>query len=232
MTLKALNYFLGALISLAIIMILLLTTVKAVAIKDLEFYREQYVENNVYASIAISEDDLMDVTTQLINYMDGKRDNLSITTTIDGEEKEFFNQREKDHMVDVRNLISSGKKLRIALIGIIVFLLAILKRLKAPIIKVVSKSAVVTISVITVGGGILGYTISRDFTKAFTIFHEILFTNTLWILDYSTDRLLNMVPEIFFINIAIKIGIIFLFMVLIFFAISLMFVIKSRRKGV
>lgn len=230
--LKALNYFLGVLISLAIILILLLTSVKAVAIKDLEFYREQYVENNVYASIAISEDDLMDVTTQLINYMDGKRDNLIVIATIDGEEKEFFNQREKDHMVDVRNLITSGKKFRVMLIAFVAFLLALLKSVKAPIVEVISKCAVVTVSVITVGGGTLGYTISQNFTKAFTIFHEILFTNTLWILDYSTDRLLNMVPEIFFINIAVKIGIIFLFMVLIFFAISLMFVIKNRRKSV
>lgn len=230
--LKALDYFLGVLISLAIIIILLFTSVKAVAIKDLEFYREQYIENNVYASIAISEDDLMYVTTQLIDYMDGKRDNLTVITTIDGEEKEFFNQREKDHMIDVRNLVTEGKKLRIALIGILIFLLALLKKLNAPIIKVVSKSAVFTISFITVGGGVLGYIISRDFTRAFTIFHEILFTNTLWILDYSTDRLLNMVPEIFFINIAIRIGIIFFWMVFIFFVISLMFVIKSRKKNV
>lgn len=230
--LKALNYFLGVLISLAIIIILLLTSVKAVALKDLEFYKDQYNRNNVYANIEISEDDLMDVTEQLINYMDGKRDNLTAITTIDGEEKEIFNQREKDHMVDVRNLITSGKKLRIMLIVFVAFLLALLKKLKAPIVEVVSKSAMVTVAIVTAGGGILGYIISKNFTEAFTIFHEILFTNTLWILDYSTDRLLNMVPEIFFINIAVKIGIIFLFMVLIFFAISLMFVIKNRRKGV
>lgn len=232
MKLKALNYFFGVLISLSIIIILLLTSVKVAALDDLEVYRRQYIENNVYANIEISEDDLMYVTAQLINYMDGKRDDLSVITTIDGEEKEFFNQREKDHMVDVRNLISGGKKLRILLIGIVVFLLALLKRLKAKIIEVVSKSAVFTISIITVGGGILGHIISQNFTKAFTIFHEILFTNTLWILDYSTDRLLNMVPEEFFIYIAIKIGVTFLFMVIIYFISSVLGVLIERKKTI
>ena len=232
MSLKTLNYFLGVLISLCIIIILLLTSVKMVALEDFKFYRMQYIENNVYESIEISEDDLMFVTRQLINYMDGKRNDLSVITTIDGEEKEFFNQREKDHMVDVRNLIAGGKQLRIMLIVIAVFFLALLKKLKAPIVYVVSKSAVFTIAVITVGCGMLAYLITQNFTKAFTIFHEVLFTNNLWILDYSTDRLLNMVPEIFFINIAIKIGIIFFCMVFIFFVISMMFVMKSRKKDV
>lgn len=228
--LKALNYFFGVLISLAIIIILLLTSVKLIALKDLEFYREQYVENNVYSSIAISEDDLMYVTTQLINYMDGKRDNLSVITTIDGEKKEFFNQREKDHMVDVRNLISGGKKLRITLLGVVVILLALLKKLKAPIVEVISKSGVVTVAIVTVCGGILGYLISQNFSEAFTIFHEILFTNTLWILDYSTDRLLNMVPEIFFINMSIKIGVTFLFMVMLYFISSVISVVAEKKK--
>lgn len=230
MILRALNYFLGVIISLSIILILLLTSVQNVALRDYEFYRSQYIENNVYANIAISEDDLMDVTEQLINYMNGKRDDISVITTIDGEEKEFFNQREKDHMVDVRNLITGGKKLRIMLIGIVVILLALMKWLKAPIVKAVSKSSVVTIAAVIVGSGILGYIISRNFSQAFTIFHEILFTNELWILDYSTDRLLNMVPEVFFINIAIKIGVTFLFMVMVYFIISVLSVLIERKK--
>ena len=107
-------------------------------------------------------------------------------------------------MVDVRNLIMGGKKLRIFLIGMVIVLLVLEKALKAPVVEVLSKSAVVTIIVAIMGGGLLGYLISRDFTKAFTVFHKVLFTNNLWILDYSTDRLLNMVPEIFFIHMAIK----------------------------
>lgn len=232
MILKVLSYFFGVVISVAIIIIFLLTSVQLVAFRDLDFYRNQYVENNVYANIPVSEDDLMDVTKQLINYMDSKREDLVVITTIDGEEKEFFNQREKDHMVDVRNLITSGKKLRIILIGVVAILLAFLKWLKVPIVKVISKSSVFTIAAITVGGGILGYIISRNFTEAFEVFHEILFTNTLWVLDYTTDRLINMVPEVFFINMAIKIGITFFSMTLLFFIISLILVLKGRKKTI
>jgi integral membrane protein TIGR01906 len=230
MILKALSYIFGITISVAIIMILLLTSVKIVAINDFEFYRNQYVENDVYSNIAVNEKDLMYVTTQLISYMDGKRGDLSIIVNVAGEEKEFFNQREKDHMVDVRNLVAGGKKLRIMLIGIVALLFILMKALKLPVKNTISKSAVFTISAVTIASCILAYIISRNFTDSFIVLHEILFTNTLWVLDYSTDRLLNMVPEIFFINMAIKIGVIFLCMVFIYFIISLIFVLKGRKK--
>lgn len=229
---KVLNYVLGVFFSLAIILILLLTTVQLVALKDLNFYKNEYINNNVYENISISEENLMYVTQELINYMDGKREDLRIITVVDEEQKEFFNQREKDHMVDVRNLIIGGKKLRMTLIGISILLLAVMKVFKAPIRHMVPRSVVATISVVTICGGILGAIISKDFTKAFTVFHEILFTNTLWILDYSTDRLLNMVPENFFIHIATRIGIMFGCMILLVFIVSLIFILKGRKKNV
>lgn len=37
--------------------------------------------------------------------------------------------------------------------------------------------------------------ISTDFTKYFIMFHHIFFSNDLWILDPSTDMLINIVPE-------------------------------------
>ena len=44
-----------------------------------------------------------------------------------------------------------------------------------------------------------------DFNKYFTIFHEIFFNNDLWLLDPNVDRLVNIFPENFFYDIAIRI---------------------------
>ena len=41
-----------------------------------------------------------------------------------------------------------------------------------------------------------------DFSSAFTFFHEVLFTNDLWLLDAQTDLLVRLLPEQFFIDIA------------------------------
>ena len=87
---KALNYVFGAFISVAMIIVLLLTSVEVIAFKDLNFYKNQYVENGVYSNIAISEENLMDVTKELLRYMEGKRDNLLVITIVNGEQKEFF----------------------------------------------------------------------------------------------------------------------------------------------
>ena len=51
--------------------------------------------------------------------------------------------------------------------------------------------------------------ISTDFTKWFTVFHHIFFDNDLWILNPATDRLINIVPEPFFIDTALNIAVIF-----------------------
>lgn len=52
----------------------------------------------------------------------------------------------------------------------------------------------------------LGLLIRIDFTKYFTYFHLLFFDNDLWILDPQRHVLIQMLPETFFRNTAIKIG--------------------------
>ena len=49
-------------------------------------------------------DDVMDVTEEMMAYLRGDREDLVVWTTVNGEKQEFFNDREKAHMVDVQNL--------------------------------------------------------------------------------------------------------------------------------
>jgi integral membrane protein (TIGR01906 family) len=43
-----------------------------------------------------------------------------------------------------------------------------------------------------------------NFNYVFTVFHEILFTNDLWLLDPRTDNLIRMMPEGLFMDIALR----------------------------
>lgn len=52
---------------------------------------------------------------------------------------------------------------------------------------------------------VLGALIASDFTGAFIAFHHLFFTNDLWILDPSVDMLVNIVPEGFFLDTAVRI---------------------------
>ena len=71
---------------------------------DKAFYRDQYAKNEVAENIGINEVELEKATAVLLDYLEGKRDDLSVFATIDGTYQEVFNTKEKDHMIDVQVL--------------------------------------------------------------------------------------------------------------------------------
>ena len=74
---------------------------------------------------------------------------------------------------------------------------------------------------------------SSNFTAAFNRFHEIFFDNDLWILDPATDLLINIVPEGFFVDTALRIGLLFGGSMLVLLAASLIITVRGAwsRKG-
>ena len=75
---------------------------------------------------------------------------------------------------------------------------------------------------------LLGIVISTDFTKYFTIFHQIFFDNDLWLLDPATDLLICIVPEPFFVDTALYIGLLFAALLLAVLAVSTVY---ARRRS-
>ena len=49
---------------------------------------------------------------------------------------------------------------------------------------------------------VLGIAMAVDFNRAFILFHHLLFTNDLWLLNPMTDVLIQMFPEVFFSDMA------------------------------
>ncbi len=47
---------------------------------------------------------------------------------------------------------------------------------------------------------VLGFLVALDFEKAFVIFHQIVFRNNYWIFDYTTDPVISILPESFFMH--------------------------------
>ena len=75
--------------------------------------------------------------------------------------------------------------------------------------------------------------ISTNFTKYFILFHKIFFSNNLWILNPDTDRLINIVPEPFFIDTAIRIVAIFFGMIVCVYIIcSILLKLGIKKTGV
>ena len=167
----------------------------------------------------------------MMTYLRGNRADLVVDTVVNGEEREFFNDREKAHMVDVQNLFIGGLWMR--RIALLIFALAVVAMIKMKVDwkRLLPKSFLIGLGAfvgITAGAGLL---FMSDFNKYFTMFHEIFFDNDLWLLDPGTDLLIRMLPEGFFMDMVVRIGIIFLILLLLGVVISIIALWKQRNKN-
>ena len=118
------SYCLGIVAALSIIFVILITSVEVVVYSD-SYFQKEYSKYNISENTKISQEDLMYVTNEMMDYLVDKRDNLdNIVVKINDVSKEFFNEREKAHMFDVKFLFVKAMELRkncivIALITII-----------------------------------------------------------------------------------------------------------------
>lgn len=195
----------GILIAILIILVTFLTVIDWAAF-DLNFYRREYEKLNIPESTGMNQDDLLKVTQELLDYIRGKREDLMVVAPVHGQERQVFNQREIDHMVDVKDLFSLGFRLRWISLGIIIILIGLLIGFRGKrSIRDLATSYLLVLSILIILGLILMGFILVDFTKVWDQFHYIFFTNDLWILDPRTDILIQMVPEQFFFDMVVRI---------------------------
>lgn len=165
------------------------------------YFEWHYEQRNVTQTTEMSLEDLMIVTVEMLDYLEGQRPNLDMTATIAGEDQEVFGQREKAHMVDVRDLYLGFRTLRrIGSVVVILTLLAGWFFSKETLYYVLNRVKYIVPSLLLVVGAV-GLLFATDFNKYFTLFHHIFFDNDLWLLNPKTDILINMVPETYFYSI-------------------------------
>ncbi len=183
---------------------IVISSIELTAYGDMNFYKTEYEKYNVLDTVGMSMNDLMDVTREMMSYLHGNRADLVIETTINGEKREFFNEREKLHMADVRQLLLNALRVRnLSAAAALILLLSGLflhKKTLSLFLSTLFRSILATFAGILIFILLAGLIVSRNFTYYWTIFHEIFFTNDLWLLDPATDLLINIVPEGFFMD--------------------------------
>lgn len=227
---KYLHNLLGILCGFALMIALLITSVEAVTYWTPGYYEREYTKYHVLEDVNMEMDDLLDVTHEMMAYLRGSREDLHVPTIVGGQPREFFNDREIAHMEDVRGLFLGGLALRRICLVIIVVCCALLAALKADIRRVLPKMICVGTVLFFLVLAALAAIISTDFTKYFIIFHEIFFSNDLWMLDPRTDLLINIVPEPFFVDTAARIALTFAGCVAATFAACVAWLRHLRRK--
>ena len=227
---KLLHNVLGILCGFALMIILLITSIEAVTYWTPGYYEKEYAKYGVLNDVHMEMDDLLDVTDEMMAYLRGSREDLHVPTIVDGQPREFFNDREIAHMEDVRGLFLGGLALRRISLGLIVACGILLLLLKADIRRVLPKMICIGSALFFAVLAVLTGIISTDFNQYFIMFHHIFFNNDLWMLNPDTDLLINIVPEPFFMDTAARIAMTYGISVLAVFAICFIILYYYRKK--
>ncbi|PKM95671.1 MAG: TIGR01906 family membrane protein [Firmicutes bacterium HGW-Firmicutes-1] len=195
--------------SLTLFFVLLFASVNII-VYNMDYYKWHYEKRDIDINTGMEMNDLVMVTEKLLNYLKNDDDNLNMKKLINGKVEEVFGDREKSHMVDVKKMSVAATATRNygAILVIAIITLAYINNKKL-FLYILSSIKYVFIGTTAIVLGI-GALLLIDFNKYFTIFHEIFFTNDLWLLDPQTDILINMVPEVFFFNTAMLVILLFL----------------------
>ncbi|MGI5885510.1 MAG: TIGR01906 family membrane protein [Candidatus Spyradocola sp.] len=192
------------LLSMALLGVFICTTSRS-------FYAYEYEKYGQAETIGISDEGLMRVTNALLDYLWGTRDTLDMQAEIGGQLREVFTQREKDHMVDVRNLVMLARTVMVAafVAGASLFVLAyFLGKKQKGGVRAAGIGYLAGAGSLVLGTAAIVFLAMQDFTGVFIRFHEIFFTNDLWLLN-ADDMLIQIVPEPFFADCAALIAAVF-----------------------
>lgn len=170
------------------------------------YYMESFNKYNVVETSGKSMDGLGIIVDDIILHLKGRGGDELLNP--------HFNEKEVLHMRDVQDLFDLARFIKYSgiIVGLIIIAYFLYKKEYMWLSKTLFYGPFVTYGLLIV----LGLLVSTDFNKYFTYFHLIFFTNDLWILNPKTDLMIQMLPEPFFMGIALRIVLsFFLFMSII-----------------
>ena len=183
-------------------------------------YEYNWTRNQISQNTGIKIDQLNQVSDQIKDYFRDDQVKLEVLLQQPGKEVlNLFNQKEIDHMVDVKNLIKTTILFeRAGLILLIIFFVFYLFREGyISFYKNLKRIMLVSFLIWSILLFLIVFGMIVDFNYTFTLFHKIMFTNDLWILDPNSDFLIMIYPQRFFLEISAAIIILFILINLIIF---------------
>lgn len=217
--------------AVSFIIVLLVTSFQLVLYADLSFYEKEYAKYNVLEAVNMEMKDVLYVTDEMMDYLIDKREDLVVVTTVGGEEREFFNDREKAHMADVKNLFMGGLMIRRIALALTVISIAISVITKQKVKLIIPRAFEIGTAIFGVLVLIFGILAYNNFSELFVQFHLLFFDNDLWILNPATDLMINILPEGFFFDTVKAIVLVFITLLVLMLGISIFADMKFRKNN-
>lgn len=184
---------------------------------DNSYYREKLPGYNITGALSIHE--------KVISFVTGK----------DSELPQQFNERERQHLLDVRNIVGISKTALYVLL--LLFILLLLT--SAFILKVNNYIANFIGKVLIYGGflaimlaSMLFFLVNSDFSSTFESFHNLFFKQGTYTFDPAKELIVKLYPEQLFMDLGLKISkwIIISSAAVILLGILLLFKSKNKKN--
>lgn len=206
---KVVHWVIGMIFSFSLIAALLFTSCEIAIYSDFDVYEREYEKYDVLSELDMTMDDAMYVTHEMMDYLRGDRETLSVVTDVDGKRQDFFNQQDRFHMSEVRGLFLGGMAIRAGACVSMVVCIILLLLMKADVRRILPSSYLIALAAVGLSLAVAGAMALVDFNAVFVMFHHLFFDNDLWIFDPAEDYMIRMLPEGLFADMAARIGVIF-----------------------
>ena len=227
---KKLQWCAGIILGFSIIAALLITSFEIAMYSDFSVYQEEYEKYDVLSDLDMTMDDVMYVTHEMMDYLRGNGDTLSVITTVEGREQDFFNEQDRFHMAEVRDLFIGGLNIRLGACAAVVLCIVFLLISRADIKKIIPRSYWIALGITGIAVALIGLAAVVVFNAVFVQFHHIFFDNDLWLFDPAEDYMIRMLPEGLFYDMVMRIGAIFVGGLAVVLVLSFIPQIMKQRK--
>ena len=211
----------GVVLAFSVIAAVLITSFEIAMYSDFGVYQKEYEKYDVLSELDMTMEDTMYVTHEMMAYLRGEREILSVVTTVEGKEQDFFNDQDRFHMGEVRAMFIGGLNIRIGACIAAVLCRIFLLATRADIRKIIPRSYHAALGICAAAAALIGIAAGIDFNALFVQFHHIFFDDDLWLFDPATDYMIRMLPEGLFYDFVIRIGAIFLGILAVLLVLSL-----------
>lgn len=191
-----------------------LTALFSVGLND-EIYNLAQMRSGVTEeSSSVTAEDRLALNQDVAKYLSGRSDSI-----------EGLSERAQAHMQDVRALLNRARIGMYVLMGLTLVFAVPSEKARLPRAFARTAGGVIAIS------AVLGIFAATRFHGAFEAFHRLFFDNSLWLLNPEEDALIRVMPEKFFMNMALGVGISAVLRCLLACAVLYMvrLVLKGRR---
>ena len=226
---KVVHWVIGMIFSFSLIAALLFTSCEIAIYSDFDVYEREYEKYDVLSELDMTMDDAMYVTHEMMDYLRGDRETLSVVTDVDGKRQDFFNQQDRFHMSEVRGLFLGGMAIRAGACVSMVVCIILLLLMKADVRRILPSSYLIALAAVGLSLAVAGVMALVDLNAVFVMFHHLFFDNDLWIFDPAEDYMIRMLPEGLFADMAARIGVIFAAGLVILLILSIAARISSKR---